>query len=373
MPTKRVLILGNCNIVVFRFRREIIERLIEDGYEVIVSYPKNDPLTGSVKPEDFKCTFIDTSISRRGMNPLSDFNILKQYKKIIKQYNPNVVLAFTVKPDIYGGIICRKYGIPFVANITGAGGGLTRGGITSMIVKKLYKIGLKNATMVFFQNESDKHLFERIGVEYKNCKVLPGSGVNLAEYKPLPYPDESEPIRFYYVARVMREKGIEEFLFAAKQMKAKYKDKAEFHICGLYEDDYKQTLDEYVEKGIIYYHGMVSDVKEHEKCAHCIVLPSFHPEGISNVLLEAAAMARPIITTENVGCKETVDDGISGYVVRQKDAMALYLAVEKFFLLSYVEKVSMGIEGRRKIEKNFDRQIVVKEYSSVIESKIRIN
>ena len=311
-----MLILGNCNIVVFRFRREIVERLIDEGYDVIISYPKDDPLTGDVKPEDFKCTFIDTPMSRRGMNPLADLNILRQYDKMIRGYKPDVVLAFTVKPDIYGGMICRKYGIPFIANITGAGGGLTKGGIITAVVKVLYRMGLKGAEMVFFQNGTDKALFERIGVKYKNCEVLPGSGVNLVEYQPLPYPDESDPIRFFYVARVMREKGIEEYLNAARRIKVEYGHDVEFHICGLCEEDYQNVIDELVKKGVVIYHGMVSEIKQFEKNAYCIVLPSYHPEGISNVLLEAAAMARPIITTDHVGCKETVDDGVTGYIVK---------------------------------------------------------
>ena len=218
-------------------------------------------------------------------------------------------------------------------------------------------MALKHAKIVFFQNTSDRDFFINKRIRFQKCEVLPGSGVNLEKYKPLEYPD-TDPVVFTYIARIMKAKGIEQFLEAASCLKGK----AEFHICGYCEEDYKQIIEKYQNEGLIVYHGLVSNIIDYERISHCIVLPSFHPEGISNVLLEAAACARPIITTNRPGCYETVDDGITGFLIKEKSSQDLIDKMKMFLNLNDEEKRIMGLRGREKIQREFDRQIVVDAY-----------
>lgn len=364
---KKILILGNSHLVVFKFRGELIEELVRQGYDVWVCFPNGPFGEGEETAKKYGCRFIENHIDRRGTNPLKDIFVLKEYFSIIKKVRPDVVLAYTVKPDVYGGIVCRMLKIPFIPNITGLGKGLDEGGLIQKLTIALYKIAVKRAECVFFQNNSDKAFFDSHKIIYNKSVVLPGSGVNLQKYQPLPYPEEQEPIRFIYVARVMKAKGIEQFFDAAHKIKQKYPE-TEFHICGFCEEDYKKILEEKVNQGEIIYHGLVDDVREYEKICHCVVLPSFHPEGISNVLLEGAACGRPLITTDHVGCRETVSDGVTGFIVKQKDSDDLIQKMIQFINLPYSEKAEMGRAGRAKVEAEFNRQIVVDEYIKEIGS-----
>ena len=243
--------------------------------------------------------------------------------------------------------MCRILQIPFIPNITGLGKGLDEQGVIQKITVFLYKLAVKKSSCVFFQNNSDKAFFDFAGIKYENGIVLPGSGVNLKKFKPLPYPRKDEPVRFIYVARVMKTKGIEQYLDAAHEIKRLYPT-TEFHICGYCEEDYKEILTEKSKSKEIIYHGLVDNVQEYEKDCHCVVLPSFHPEGISNVLLEGAAFARPLITTDHAGCKETVDDGITGFIIKQQDSVDLINKMKRFIELPYKKKEEMGKAGEKK-------------------------
>lgn len=363
---KRVLILGNSHLVVFKFRGELIERLVSKGYDVTVCFPNGPFGEGEDTARQYGCHFIENKIERRGTNPLKDVHIIIDYINIIRKTNPDVVLAYTVKPDVYGGIVCRLKSTPFIPNITGLGKGLDEKGVIQKITIALYKFAIKNAKCVFFQNDNDRKFFDENNIKYLKGRTLPGSGVNLEKFKPLPYPKCEDPIRFIYVARVMKAKGIEQFLEAVHEIKKIYPD-VEFHICGYCEEDYKSEIEAKVADGEVIYHGLVDDVRVYEKECHCVVLPSFHPEGISNVLLEGAACARPLITTDHPGCKETVTDNITGYIVKQKDSKDLTDKMLRFIELSYTDKVAMGKAGRKKIEQEFDREIVVNTYIDEIQ------
>ena len=366
---KKVLILGNSHLVVFKFRGELIEKLILNGYKVSVCFPNGPFGEGENTAKQYGCEFIENQMERRGTNPFKDLLIIKEYFKIIKRETPDIVLAYTVKPDVYGGIICRLCKVPFVPNITGLGKGLAEKGLVQKLTILLYKLAVKKAYCVFFQNESDKEFFDFHDIKYHNGIILPGSGVNLDKFQMLPYPKHDSPIKFIYVARVMKAKGIEQYFEAAHVIKQKYPG-TEFHVCGYCEENYKDVIKEKVLHKEIIYHGLVDDVQRYEKECHCVVLPSFHPEGISNVLLEGAASGRPLITTDHPGCKETVTDGITGYIVKQQDSNDLINKMEQFIKLPYEEKRIMGINGRKKIEANFNREIVVDQYMSMIKKII---
>lgn len=364
---KKLLILGNSHLVVFKFRGELISTLVEQGYDVWVCFPNGPFGEGKQTAKVYGCHFIENKMERRGTNPVKDLGIIKDYYNIIKRVVPDAVLTYTVKPDVYGGIVCAITKTPFIPNITGLGKGLDEKGIVQKLTIELYKKAVKKAKCVFFQNDNDRKFFDLNHIVYPKGVTLPGSGVNLEKFVPLPYPGKEEPIRFIYVARVMKAKGIEQFFEAAHEIK-KRDPNVEFHICGYCEEDYKMTIKEKTLVGEVIYHGLVDDVKLYEEKCHCVVLPSFHPEGVSNVLLEGAACARPLITTDHAGCKETVTDGITGYIVKQRDSKDLIDKMLRFINLSYEEKVQMGMAGRKKVEQEFDRKIVVDAYMKEIRS-----
>lgn len=357
---KRVLILGNSGLVVFGMRGELIQRLVRDGYDVVTSFPAGFLGEGETLAREYGCSYAGIDIDRRGTNILRDGALLRGYIQLMKAVKPDVVLTYTVKCSIYGGMACRMLRIPYIVNITGLGKGLAEGGPRQKLLVMLYKVAVKSAECVFFQNSSDRQFFADWGIKCGKAELLPGSGVNLDKYRPLPFP-ENDKVIFTYIARVMKTKGIDEFLEAAETITAE-NGNVEFHVCGYYEDDYKQIIEGAQAKGIITYHGMVKDVRPYEAASQCIVLPTYHPEGVSNVLLEAAACARPIITTNRPGCAEVVDDGVNGYLMREKDGQDLTQKIRKCLALPWEARRDMGLAGRKKVEKEFDRQIVVEKY-----------
>ncbi|MEG2246576.1 MAG: glycosyltransferase family 4 protein [Peptostreptococcaceae bacterium] len=365
---KKVLMFGNHEIVIYNFRRELVEKMIEEGYEVYVSLPYG-PKVEYLK--DMGCKFIDTSINRRNTNPIEDIKLFMNYRKILKQINPDVVLTYTVKPNVYGGIACRLAKVPYICNVTGLGSGYLNGGIVQKVVQNLSKLSFRKSNRVFFQNTADMDLLIKQNVVGDNYGLLPGSGVNLNNYKVLPYPSEDEPISFNFVARVMKDKGIDEYLEAAKEIKEKYKN-TEFNVIGMIDQlHYKEILEDYEKKGIIKYHGFQNDtIPFIEKCS-CTINPSY-TEGMSNVLLESAACGRPIIASNIPGCQEIIDNNVNGYIFEVKNVDSLEKVIEKFIKLNYKDKVIMGINGRKKVEKEFDRNIVVEKYITEIKRLFKI-
>ena len=213
---------------------------------------------------------------------------------------------------------------------------------------------------VFFQNTENQQFFIDHKIALGKHGLLPGSGVNLERFTLKEYPN-GDTIRFAFISRIMKEKGIDQYLEAAEAIKEKYPN-TEFHICGFCETEYEGKLNEFNDNGTVIYHGMLRDVAGFLDDIHCVVHPTYYPEGLSNVLLEASASGRPIITTDRSGCREVIEDGVNGYMIPQKDSKALIEAIDKFMQLDYESKKAMGIAGRKKVEKEFDRQIVVNKY-----------
>ena len=366
----KVLILANKSTGLYKFRGELLGALVAKGYEVFLSVPKGDFIE---EMQQMGCHFIETEISRHGTNPLTDLALAKKYCSIIKSIKPDIVFTYTIKPNVYGGIACQLCKVPYVANVTGLGTAVENGGILQKITLALYRTGLRTAKRVFFQNQANQDFMLKHKVVSGAYSLLPGSGVNLERFAPLPYPDETDGIHFVFISRIMREKGIEQYLAAAKHFSSTCHpreggdlparaSKIHFHICGFCEPEYKGKLDEYIKNGTVIYHGMVRDVREIHKISHCTIHPSFYPEGLSNVLLESCASARPIITTDRSGCRETIDDGVNGFIVKQRDSKDLIEKIEKFIALPHNQKMQMGLAGRAKVEREFDRQIVVDAY-----------
>lgn len=350
------------DITLLYFRQELIDELIKRKYKVYVSFPKSKNVEVFEKKG---CMFIDTPMDRHGINPFKDIKIIFKYLKIIKEIKPDYVLTYTIKPNIYGGIACRIRKTKQIANITGLGTAMENKGILQKIAILLHKIGLKKVKCCFVQNTENLEFLKKHKIAKNKLKLIPGSGVNLDKFKLLDYPKESEPIEFLFISRIMKEKGIDQYLETAEYIKSKYSN-TKFHILGFCEQEYNEKLNELQYKNIIEYHGRQDDITLFMQKASCVIHPTYYPEGMSNVLLEACASGRPIITTNRAGCREIVDDDVNGYVIKEKDSKDLIEKVKKFINLSNEEKKQMGLAGRRKVENEFDRNTVVQAYMNEI-------
>lgn len=356
MTVERILILANHSGGLYDFRKDLIAEL-KKHTNVTVAVPHNDRWEELHKLAD---RVIELPVDRRGRNPLHDSNLFQQYRAMLKEVKPDLVLTYTIKPNIYGGLACRMAHIPYAVNITGLGSAIENGGWLKRFVLMLYKLALKGAKVVFFENTGNRDTLVAAGVVPNGRDVvLNGAGVNLEDYPCQTYPQEG-PVRFLFVGRVMHEKGVDELFAAAKRMKQKYGDGVEFHIVGSFEEAYKPVMDELEQAGVVKYHGYQSDIKSFYAMASCIVLPSYH-EGMSNVLLEAAASGRPLITSDIPGCREAVENGVSGYLRPIKDADALYAAMQRFAELPEGWRAEMGRCGRDRMEQNFSKTAVVAE------------
>ncbi len=364
---KPILFLVNHDVVIYNFRLELVERLLEEGYEVHISSPYGQRIDDLVA---LGAKYHKIVIDRHGMNPVADLAIIKEYKRLIDAINPIMVLGYTIKPNIYGAFAAKAARVPFIPNITGLGTAVENGGFCQKLIILFYKAAFTHVKTVFFQNKANMRFFRRYHIAVGKYKLIPGSGVNLKRFPLKSYPycqdgKEGEPVRFAFISRIMKEKGIEQYLVAARQIKVVY-PQTEFHICGFCEEEYEGKLEELNSKGIIKYHGMIQDVAEFMADIHCVVHPTYYPEGISNVLLEACSCGRPIITTDHDGCREVVEDGVNGYMIPQRNSEALVNAIERFLKLSWKEKESMGLAGRRIVETQFDRMQVVEAYMKEI-------
>lgn len=364
MNKKRVLFLVNHDVVIYNFRLEVVEKLLEEGHEVHISSPYGERIDDLVA---LGAIFHELVINRHGMNPIAEVNLLRDYQKLLKKIKPDIVLGFTIKPNIYGAIAARQAKIPFVSNITGLGTAVENGGWKQKLFVSMYKYAFKDIQRVFFQNTENQQFFVDNKIAVGKHMLIPGSGVNLNRFNLREYPnDENGIVRFAFISRIMKEKGIDYYLTAAKTIKEKYPN-AEFHICGFCESEYQGKLDEYNKKGTVIYHGMIRDVAEFLDNIHCVVHPTYYPEGISNVLLESCASGRPIITTDRSGCREVVDNAVNGYMIPCQNGKELIKAIDRFMQLSNDDRSKMGLAGRQMVEKEFDRQIVVQKYMDEVE------
>ena len=360
---RRILILTNYYGGLYSFRKEVVKALVDAGFGVTLAVPPaNDAKEAYFR--EMGCETIPVRMERRGTNPLSDLALLRRYVKLIRSINPVAVLTYTIKPNVYGGIAARLCGVPQLANITGLGDAIENPGLLRRLTIAMYRVGLKKARVVFYQNISIQEVCRGNRIGGRGI-LLPGSGVNLGWHTLQEYPQEGGAMRFNFIGRVMKDKGVEEFFEMATLLKAKYPE-AEFHIFGECEEHYERRLGELQERGVLVWHGPVPDVRPFMKDAYATVHPSYH-EGMANVLLESDAAGRPVITSDINGCREAVDDGVTGFLCRAKDVRDLTDKVERFINLPYDDKVRMGLAARKKVEREFDRRLVVEAYMREID------
>lgn len=357
----RILFLVNHSYTIYNTRKELVKKLLDEGYEVYISSPYGESIEIL---KSWGAKYVPADFDRHGKNPLDEVNLLNYYDRLIRKLNPDVVLTYTIKPNIYGSLVANRYRKPTIINITGLGSAVENPGLLQKNIVNVYKIAFRNVKTIFVQNTANKVFFEDRNIWPEKLNQLPGSGVNLEDFSVVDYPSD-EKIGFVFVSRVMKEKGIEQYLDAAAYITEKYPN-TEFHICGFCEENYKATLEKEQSMGHVIYHDWVDDMEEIYKKIQCSVLPTYYPEGMSNVLLEACASGRAIITTDRPGCGEIVEDGVNGYVVPKQDSKALIKAIEKFLSLTNSERKEMGLAGRRKVEREFDRKIVINKYMDEI-------
>ncbi|WP_246943858.1 glycosyltransferase family 4 protein [Bacillus pinisoli] len=362
----KILFLANYGMGLYNFRKELLEELIQQGNEVYISLP-NDEYVPKLK--SLGCHFVETKLDRRGTNPLKDSKLLLQYIRLNKQIKPNLVLTYTIKPNVYGGVACRVTHTPYITNITGLGTSLENKSIIQRITMFLYKIGLKKASCLFFQNDTNLTFFMNNQITKNKTRLVPGSGVNIYHHSFTKYPEDEKNIRFLFIGRMMKAKGIDELLQAASMIRQKYPH-THFDLVGGCEEDYHQRLTDLHHSGVITYHGQQQDIQPFIKQSHATILPSHH-EGTANVLLESASAGRPVLASRVPGCKETFDEGISGLGFEVKNVDSLVDTIEKFINMPHVQKRTMGIAGREKMEQQYDRKIVINAYLDEINQVVR--
>lgn len=357
----RILILANNDVGLYKFRKELIEKFLQQKNEVYISLPEGE----LVRPfEEMGCIFIDTPVDRRGINPKTDMGLFNRYRKMMKEVNPDLVITYTIKPNIYGGIAARLARKKYAVNITGLGTAFENASLIRTIVVTLYKFALKKAKVIFFENSANRDELLSFNVcDKAQTVVLNGAGVNTDTYGYLPYPQgnegRGEPVKFLFVGRVMKEKGIDELFEAMNRLVADGK-RCFLDVVGPFEEDYKDKLEQYENDGWLKYHGYQSDVRPFIENCHCFVLPSYH-EGMANTNLECASSGRPVITSNIPGCKEAVIEGVSGLLCETKNIESLYAVMKKMAEMSAEERRAMGLAGRKHMEDVFDKKKVVEE------------
>ena len=350
---KKILILANSAGGLCDFRDQFLDKLAEE-YTVAVSVPDE------VKKEELEARNIRvymTPINRRGINPIEDLKLYLSYARLMKEVKPDLVITYTIKPNIYGGFCASRLKIPYIATITGLGTAFEKNGLLLRLVVSMYRVGLKGAECIFFQNEENRNIFNKYGIAGKKDRLVMGSGVNLQKHCCEPYP-EGDETRFLYVGRVMKAKGILEFAAAARSL---HSDKVFFDILGNCDEDYQGMLDALEQEGIIHQLGFHKDVHPYLTKASAVVVASYH-EGMSNTLIEAAATGRPVIATNISGCMEAFEEGKTGFGFTPGRAEELIAALERFLELSYEKRSEMGREARKKMEREFDRKLVTASY-----------
>lgn len=311
---------------------------------------------------------IPIAIERAGLNPLADLRLLARYRSLLKRLQPAAYLGYTIKPNIYGSFAAASLGIPALPNVSGLGTAFIRGGPLQAIVTRLYRIGFARAPVVFFQNDEDRELFvSRRIVRPGQARVLPGSGVDLDHFSPAPPP--GGPLVFLFIGRLLRDKGVVEFVEAARSLRADRPD-ARFQLLGAVDEGNRTAIpqsevDRWVSEGVVEHLGMADDVRPFIAAATAVVLPSYR-EGLPRALLEAAAMARPLIAADVPGCRDVVEDGVNGYLCTVRDAGSLAAAMRRLAQLPAAQRLAMGEAGRRRVQERYSEALVVRAYLDVL-------
>jgi len=371
-----IALLTNNDDDIYCFRKELIEAFIADGYDMLISCPYGEKFQLMT---DIPFIYDDPVIDRRGTNVIADYKLLRHYTALFKRYSPDIVLTYTAKPNVYGSMAARRLKIPYINNVTGFGSALNKPGLLRTLIFHLFKHAFSRAACVMFQNSTNMKQAEEAGMVPSLYYLLPGSGVNTSRFALQPYPAggngiDGAPVVFNYIGRILHDKGVDDYIAAAKFIKARYPN-TEFNMIGFIEpteSHYVETLKQLQEHGMIFYRGSQKDVRPYIARSHATIHPSMYGEGMSNVLLESASSGRPLITTDNPGCKETVLDKESGFIYPGGQVDKLCATIEHFLAMDNASRQRMGERGRRHVEENFSRSKVISIYSQAIKSIIQV-
>lgn len=359
---KKIYLIACKDYNFYNFRSEMILKLVEIGYDVTLVCPEGNKIPFFTERG---CKFIGHTMDRRGTNPINDLKLIRTYYKIFKSGKPDLVLSYTTKSVLYGGIACRLLRIPYIVNNAGLLEPSNYNPLVGFILKILYRLGFKGASCMMYQNSRERDVLNKILKNKVPYRDIPGSGVNLSEFKFQEYPPENQPITFNYVGRLVSIKGIGEFLDCAEAIKVKYPN-TRFRIFGDYDDEiYKKRVAALETKGVVEYCGVQMNMKPFISEANAAIHASYY-EGMTNVVLEHGAVGRPSIGSDIPGIREGINDGVTGFTFPLKDVNALIKAVEEFISLPYEKKVAMGKAARLKMEREFSREIVTNIYMQEI-------
>ena len=367
MNNKTIAIVINTSWNIYNFRLGLLKVLQKEGYRIVAIAPVDDY---SPKLEALGVEYHNITINNKGTNPVEDLKLIAAFYQLYKKIKPDVLLHYTIKPNIYGTVAARLAGIPVISNISGLGTVFLNNKLSSNVARLLYKIALQSPKKVFYQNSDDRQLFidSRL-VSKDKTGLLPGSGIDTVKFSPVDQHKINDKFSFLFIARLVKDKGLLEYVEAARLLKVNYPD-VHFKVLGAFYPGNPTAIkpDEmarWEQENIIEYLGTDNDVASVIAKSDCVVLPSYR-EGLSRVLLEAASMAKPIVTTDVPGCRDVVEDGANGFLCRVKDAEDLALQMDKMIQLEPSKLIGMGKKGRDKVINEFNEKIVIDRYISAI-------
>ena len=364
---RRVVLVANSTWNIVNFREGLIGAVREAGYEPVVIAP-DDP-GAKDRMAALGAERYEVRLDRGGLNPFADLRLLLSYRKLLGELRPAAFLGFTIKPNIYGTLAAKSLKIPAIPNVSGLGTAFIGGGPLERIVAGLYRVAFRGLRSVFFQNPDDQALFiERRIIRADQAKLIPGSGIDLDRYRPAPIPDG--PFTFLLIARLLGDKGVREYVAAAKLLRPQVPG-VRFQLLGPLDEQNRTAiaraeLDEWVADGSIEYLGPAEDIRPAIAQASAVVLPSYR-EGMPRSLLEAAAMGRPLVATDVPGCRHLVDEGVTGFLCEAKNAASLANALQKMIHASPAERQAMGETARKRVQAEFSESLVIRAYLDALE------
>lgn len=368
MRTRTVVIAANAAWNLVNFRAGLIRALVGDGYDLVGAAPPDAEAQAALAA--MGCGFHAVAVDSKGVSPWHDLRTAAAFDRLFRDERPFAYLGYTVKPNVYGSMAAARRRVPAINNVSGLGTAFIEDSWLTPLVEQLYRTGLKRSRVVFFQNADDAKLFqERRLVRAEQVRLLPGSGVDLTYFAPVAKAEGGAGLVFLLIARLLRDKGVLEFVEAARACKTRNAT-MRFQILGFLGAENRTAIprsevERWVAEGIIEYLGDACDVRPHIAAADCVVLPSYR-EGTSRVLLEAAAMARPLVATDVPGCREVVEHGVNGYLCKVRDAEDLASAMDRIAEAAPGRRAAMGQAGRAKVARQFDERIVIDAYRSAL-------
>lgn len=363
-----ILMTVNAAWNIWNFRRPLVEALTGDGHQITVLAPPDDAVP---ELEQLGCRVRPLAMSVKGLNPLADLKLQRRFGRIFREERPDAVLSYTIKNNIFGARAAKPANVPFLPNVTGLGTAFLSGRLLQTVTEQLYRRSFSALPVVFFQNEDDRDLFlDRRLVRAEQARLLPGSGIDLRQFAPAPFPIPEETPVFLMIARLLRDKGVLEFVEAARRVKCRH-PQARFQLLGAVGSENRSaidrpTVDSWVAEGVVEYLGTTTDVRPAIAAASCVVLPSYR-EGAPRTLIEAAAMARPLITTDVPGCRAVVERDLTGFLCEVRSAGSLAAAMQRFLDLSPGARQAIGAAGRAKMEREYDQALVVDAYRAALD------